>query len=176
MDQVAVLRAVQNLIKTNASTLVSGLTHQGQARGVKTVAVSVLVAPDQYYFFVVQVRRVTSEAMPSRNIREPGEKCTYNMVVHIADVAIAQAGEELPYEDMTLDFRRMTDRFIAVMRSTRCFSAPSPDNENKFCLPAGPGRNVTVTNSDRWWSDDMGNGAAMLYSTVEFNLEETFAV
>ena len=176
MDQVACLLAVQNLININAATLVSGLVHQGQARTIKGTAVSVLVAPVAYYFFVVQVRAASSMAVRSANMREPNERCTYDVIVHVADAAFAQMGEDAPYEQMTLDFRRVTDRFVEVLRNTRCFTAPTPNNTHKFSLPYDGPRKVNVTNLDHWWNDaQTGQSVPILYSTIEFQLEEPWA-
>ncbi|MCK9601120.1 MAG: hypothetical protein M0R06_18920 [Sphaerochaeta sp.] len=175
MNQVACLRATQNLINDNADSLVLGFMHQGQARSISSVAVSVLVAPSAYYFYVIQVRRVTSEAVRAANVREPAEKCLYDVVVHVADAAMPQYGEDAMFEQMTLDFRKMCDRFVAVLRATRCFTAPKPDDANKFRLLQSGERKVVVTNSDHWWSDEQGQGAPLLYSTIEFTLEEAWA-
>jgi hypothetical protein len=175
VNQVSCLRAVQYLINNNAATLVSGFTHQGVARTIDNVAISVLVAPSAYYFFAVNIVRADSIAVPNRNIREPAEQCLYKVMVHVADVAMPQSSDPDTYETMAMDFREMCDRFVTVLRATTCFTAPWPADTSKFFL--GGTRRVSVINADHWWKDaDTGEiGPPILYSTIEFDLEERFA-
>lgn len=180
MRQVECLLALKNLIEVNEATLVSGITHQGVAREIKKIALARMVAPDSFYHILIEVEATTSlPAIPKSNVVKITERNLYVCAIHVADAAFQQAvsEEDNPYEKMTLDFRRFTQRIVAVLReagdSGGCFQAPAPNNNGKFRLPtSGPERQVIVRNDDDSW---IGTGSLlnfMLYTRILFTLEE----
>jgi len=175
MNQRACLLAMRELMSANEDTLIDGFNHQGQPRKLNTVAVTPLSAPNDYYFVMAQVRKVTSMSFPgSGNVARPVEKCFYDCTIHIADAASATYGEEAAFEDVALDFRILSDRIVALLRGVS-FSAPSPDDGPTFKLPTqrGGDREVTVVNMDHNWSDVSEEIVVpILYSTISFQLEE----
>lgn len=180
MRQVECLLALKNLIRTNEATLVSGITHQGVDREIKKIALARAVAPDSFYHTLIEVEVATSlPAVQRSNLVKVTERNLYVCAIHIADAALQQTPdvEENPYEKMTLDFRRFTQRIVAVLREAGdnggCFQAPAPNNNGKFRLPtSGPERQVIVRNDDDSWIGSGGLLNFMLYTRILFTLEE----
>lgn len=176
MNQAPLLHALKELVEDNEATLVSGFTHQGAARSIAQISLSTLDAPRDFYFVLIVVPEVVSRrALGTRTRKESIEHCTYDCDIHFVDAAFTQPGEELSYQQMTLDFRLMIDRMVAIIRATGCFSADAPYDTTTFEVlnEADGGRVVTVRNEDQSWYDaDEAFLASWLYSTVSFQVEE----
>jgi len=176
MNQVNCLKALRNLIIANEATLVAGTYFQGTYRAIQDVALSALDAPRGFYYYLIQVDTVSSQSLAQRsNVRNPHETCLYDCTIHVVDAAFMQADEYMPFEQMTMDFRQLTDRTVALLRGINCMTYPGTYNE--FELYGGsPDRQVRVQNMDHTWEDaENQQVGAMLYSQMKFKLEERWA-
>lgn len=183
MKQVECLLALKNLIWTNRAALVSGIAHQGVDRELKRIALSRLVPPTDFYHMLIEAEAATSlPAAARQNVVKVNERVLYVCAIHIADAAFQQSVdvEANPYEKMTLDFRRFTQRIVTLLKGAGgrggCFQAPAPDDNGKFRLPTGaPERQVIVRNDDDSWIDTGDILNFMLYTRILFTLEEPWA-
>lgn len=178
MDQKACLLALRKLILDNEATLVDGLSHQGAARSLKTVTVSVRVPPTAYYHILIQIRRSESRTIPEggKNRYKATEYSVYHCTIHVSDAAFPQKEETNVFEKMTLDFRTLCDRIESMLRDQMKFSADPPNDSSVFNLmktSGGTDREIRVTNLDHNWTEaETMMIGSVLYSTIEFVLEE----
>lgn len=135
MNEVAAIQAMYDVLDAARVTLVSGLTHGGVAREIKSLKRTVLAVPDAYYAIAVDCQDAHEYAAPSQNISKATSGliiCEYPMIVKIADAAYPDQGESESHLTSHNNFRKFCDRVARLIRETRFF--PDSSSTPRFCL------------------------------------------
>lgn len=156
---------LKQLLESNKSTLVDGLSFQGVRRQIHQITYSALTPPQVYYFVVITVR---SDSAFNRSgfgstKRVGPSSAEYEVNIEIADYAVAQPGEENVYEKMDADFRILTDRIVDLIRLQETFEI------NNLIFELDENREVTKTNLDTIWSEN-SSYHGMLYARIDFTV------
>ena len=170
MNQDGCQRAIKKLIEDNRFALVDGFYHQGTYREISDIVFTPLAPPRAYYFIVVLVDTATEGTEPASRNMLGRQRNTYACSVHIVDAAITEQRDTVPYETMSLDFRAFCDRLVGLLRSTNCFTPPSPDMSEFRLLH--PERSVQVRSRDTQWSSAEVGFLSIFFATLSFTLEE----
>lgn len=173
MNQVALLLALREMIVANEDTLVNGFVHQGVERSIHKVTTTVIDPPQGFYHIAIYCSLVVSASRDAGNIVTATEEPIFDCSIFVIDAALQELDEELPYEDMTHDFRTLCDRMVAMLRSTRCFSASSPNDTPKYTI-VDPKHTIRVENADDNWYDNQNQAyGPILFSTIKFKVKQT---
>ena len=168
MNEKEARLAVKELIDTNSATLLSGLTHFGQAREFVHLTTSAITPPTGYYFVAIYVINSRQTAMKiGTGNPSPIPQIFHNMEIAIVDYVDGEDGETELYENMDSDFQILGDRIVNLLK------------EQLFIVSSGGIKfrinrqepTVTKTNRPVTWED--GDAFyAMLFADINFELEE----
>lgn len=196
MNEIGCQRAIKKLINDNSTVLVDGLVEFGQQRRIKDIVMSVMTAPRDYYFVLVQVNQKTgsSNFTASANENKPHRKIEYTCSLHVVDVAVQSGlqGEE-PYELVHEHHRVLCDRIEALICGSyypgggtyatyfvdypTCI--PDPESDSAFRLMRSRGnadRSVRIQNMDTMWKDPSADQPTpIFYSVLNFSMIEEWA-
>lgn len=168
MNENAVRQAIKTLITNNASTLVTGLTFQGQPREIHQITTSLFTPPTGYYFIAIScISNIETIRTGFKTTAVPPSQATYQMSIEVSDYAIATDSDEEPFEQMDTDFQILTDRLISLLREERWIVNTSKSTQYRLDNE----RRITKNNLSQIW-EDAAQYHAMLYCRVTFNLIE----
>lgn len=168
MNELAVRRAIKDLILNNESTLIQGLVFQGQTRYINQVTYSVLTPPEGYFFITVSVSRANTSTRSGfgRTTALSPSEVEYSVNIDVSDYAIATFGENEMYEAMDSEFQLFTDRIVSLIRTNYWIT---DSTGLKFRIDSE--RTVSKNNLSETWVE-ASQYHALLYTRISFTLLE----
>lgn len=172
MNETAILDALKSLIDDNKSTLVTGMTHQGQARAIEHITTSVLTPPVAYYYIALEINEVaeSSKFGVFATAERPPRSAVYNCEVNVADYLVGVAGEAELYETMHNSFRLLVDRIAKLIEEQKWI--PSISDSPKVRLvrsgTAGNDRAIQKVNTNQGWFDQAESYHALAFCQLRF--------
>ena len=169
IDVTGVKTGLKALLNDNSSTILSGITHQGQARRFAQVTRTILTNVEDTYFVLVNVPRSLTRSINSdAPRRQPASEAIYFVQLRLADIAEIQSGDVEAYETMALDFSTVYGRIVNLIKATN-FITSDPCT----ILARGTGasdRLVTTVDLSQPERDANSNLWAKLYVQIQFQL------
>lgn len=192
MNEVGVQRAIKKLISEYSDVLTEGHYLQGTYMDIKEFAFSAITPPKQYYHVKIQVIGVEDMSFPARNIVNPTRNPAYDCMVHVVSLARSSGiSLEEPYLKIHTYFRSMVEGMVASISGSYwaspingtyysyfegfpvCIEDPDSDLTCKLVKSPRNDRLIRVQNLDsRWLDPDNEVWVPLLYSTIQFRLEE----
>lgn len=169
MNEGAVRRTLKTLLNNNKTTLVSGLTAQGQPRLFNQITTSTLTPPRFYYFASISVERVETELRPGfeKTASTGPSQAIYDIAIELSDYAISSSGEDQLYEKMDSDFQLFGDRVVSLLRSSYWME----DSTTNLKFRLFERKTVSKSNLSSIWTD-AESYHALLYCRITFQLIE----
>lgn len=179
MSEELVVQAIENLINSNISTLLSGLNSQGTERDEYQVVGTSLAPAQLYYFISIDINRVRyssrSEGVPTQAAPQL-RTAEYDCVIGVTDAASLEVNDPEPYRLMHKAFRKFSDRVVALFEDQNLRWLNAPGNVAKYELKRSSGR--TVGGSDRAVEKNNLSGTyidqeqeySLLHSQITFTL------
>ena len=168
MNEKEARLAIQSLLNTNSSTLLSGISHFGQDRVFAHLTTSAITPPTGYYFIAVYAINIRETAMKiGTNNPSPIPQIFHNMEIALVDYIDGITGETELYEQMDSDFQMLGDRIVDLLKDQLFIVSPG---SIKFRINRQE-PTVTKTNRPVTWEDG-DSFYAMLFADINFELEE----
>lgn len=171
MNVATAKATLKTLINTNGSTLVTGLTAQGEARAIKHLTTTVLT-PAREYFFVAIHHEESAEhtRVHTANISVPTARAVeYNMLIHVEDYALAVTGDDELFETAQSNFDKFVDRIVKLIKD-QTWIGTDPRYKLIGSIDATGDRRVLRSDSLQAWYDEAEQYHAMLTSQIRFTL------
>lgn len=168
MNELAVRRTIKQLINDNESTLISGLTFQGQTRAIHQVTYSSLTPPTGYFFISVTVSnaRTRNRGGFGRTTAVPPSEAEYSINIDISDYAVSTPTEDQLFEKMDAEFQLFTDRLVALLRESYRLT-----DSSGLTFRLDNDRNVIKNNISTTW-EEAAQYHSLLYSRITLTLLE----
>lgn len=173
MNEAYTKDSLRDLLLANENTLVSGLTHQGQQRAIRQVALSNLTPPGGYYYILVYLTDAREFSRPQGSIMQnPTAVAEYDVQLELSDEAILQQADihTEAYETMAMDFDKFSNRIVKLLREQSWIG-----DEPKLKLKRGSGeadRRIEKSNLSGNYTDTEEREVALLYCQIRFTLIE----
>ena len=181
MSASGVVNGIKTEILSNEVSLTDGLQTRSEIHQVTT---SSLTAPTGYYFIHVSVTTDEYDGGDARNSSTGLETVERELVIEVADEALADSREDEIFELSESDFRTFVERIVDLLRElgntggwvdyteTQTFS-PDYDNTTRFRLVRSnqQNRRVRVNHLSGTWEDSETYGA-LFYAQILLRVEE----
>ena len=169
MNEKAVVEAYRAFIVSKESTIVEGITFQGQPKAFHQVVGTNLTPPTGYLYILVICLGGPERSQPVTNMQRPTRMTAYRMRIEITDQALYTQGETSPYSQMHDDFRLIVDR-IADLIEKENWIGTTP--KVRLQRQEGEGdRQIEKLNLSGIWQDARNVSWATLHSQLNFTAE-----
>lgn len=174
MSEELVVQAIENLISDNIVTLLSGLISQGTDRDEYQIVGTSLAPAQLYYFVSIDINRVRYASLSEGSPVQAAPKlrtAEYDCVVGITDSASLEVLDPEPYRLMHAQFRKFSDRIVALFEDENRHWIYAPGNVAKYELKRVRGNDRAVEKNNLSGTYiDQEQEYSLLHSQVTFTL------